>query len=286
MTEIKYQVYDFASSARVERPLWLAFHHWMQRFAELFVEHWSNFSANEIQATPRSIDAHEFSWFQSRWDQPAYGVEVSFNNEQISGMLVFERLDLLKLLMDILGNSDDELVDRELTSIETSLGALIFEQTATTIADGWPEQESLTFKIGELFQQPNRSRLFASDMVLLASGLTVQLSESSAELQVLLTKEDTSRLLKIEDVVENRVDPNRRISEERISEIEVQISAGLGSAELPMNDLVSLSVGDVIMLDQRVTDPVVLFANQEPIFRAWPGRVANKLALKIVSTIN
>ena len=50
-----------------------------------------------------------------------------------------------------------------------------------------------------------------------------------------------------------------------------------------MTELVSIAVGDIIVLDQCVEDPVVMFANNEPVFHAWPGRIDQKQALKIVS---
>lgn len=284
MSDIQYQVYDFASSARVERPLWLPFHHWMQKFAELFVEHWTNYSLTTVEASSTQIDASPFEDLQQTWEKPAYGVELSFKNDAVWGMLVIDRVELLALLMDILGDSGaDEIKDRELTTVETSLCQLVFEQAASTIGEAWVEQETLDFNLEEVTDQPNRSRLFPPTKEVLTSGLKIQLPNSQVNLKLLLGKQETSDLLAVEQREPVQVVAGSQLSSEKIAEISVQLSAGLGKAELAMTDLVTIAPGDVIMLDQSIEEPVTLFANEEPVFHAWPGRLANQQVLKIVS---
>lgn len=283
MSDIQYQVYDFASSARVERPVWAALNNWMEKFAELFVEHWSNFSATPIRATPATIDAAEFQSVQATWSQPACGVAVSFLQEATSGMLVVNRIELLQLLMEILGDSGDEITDRELTPVEQSLSELVFEQAAASMGESWPDQQSLTFQLGETTNQPNRSRLFPLDKLLLVSGLNLELPARSVCLQVVLAKQETTNLFGLGKSPASEPDRNVLLSKEKLAEIEVQVTAELGSAELAMNDLVALTIGDIIVFDQSVHEPIVVVANDEPLLRGWPGRANDKQALKIVS---
>ena len=256
----------------------------MAKYGELFAEQWSNFSATPIQATPGTIDAYDFETLQARWNKPAYGAEVSFKEGATKGLMVIYRTELLRLLMDILGDTSTEApVDRALTSVETSLCSLIFEQSASVIGQSWPDQETLSVKVGEPDDQPNRNRMFAPDKKLLTSGLQIQIAESTVMLQIALAKDETCKLLGV-DLQVREPNPNNRVSQEKISEICVQVTAGLGSSELQMSDLVSMSVGDIIVLDQSVAEPLVVFANDEPVFRAWPGRVDQQQALNIESS--
>ena len=285
MNQVQYPVYDFASSARVERPLWLAFHNWMAKCSLLFAEQWSNISSTPIQASPASIDADDFEKLKSRWSEPAYGVEVSFNQSATTGLMVIERTELIRLLMDVLGDSPvEEPADRALTSVETSLCSLIFEQSASVIGQSWPDQETLTYELGQPGEQPNRSRMFAPEKKLLISGLQIQIAESTVSLQIALAKDETCKLLGVDTQV-RELDPNNRVSREMIAEIYVQITASLGSGELDMSDLVSMSAGDIILLNQCVSDPLEVFANDEPVFSAWPGRVNQQQALSINSSL-
>ena len=256
----------------------------MAKCSELFVEQWSNFSPTPIQALPAPIDAEDFVALQAQWNEPTYGVEISFNDNATKGMLVVRRIKLLRLLMDILGNrSPDAPVDRELTSVEMSLSQLIFEQIAFAIGQSWPEQQSLSYKLEEPDDQPNRSRVFPPDEKLLTSGMQIQIADSTVILQIALAKNETSKLLGA-DMQVSKPNPNNRVSREMISEICVRITAGLGSSELDMNDLVSMSAGDIIVLNQSVAEPLTVFANDEPVFRAWPGRVDQQQAINIESS--
>lgn len=283
MSDIQYQVYDFASSARVERPVWAAMNSWMTKFADLFVEHWANFCSTPIKASPAPIDAACFQDLQASWDKPACGVEISFEADATTGMLVVNRAELRRMLMVVLGDTSEQLEDRELTPIEMSLSELMFEQAASTIGQGWLEQKSLTFSLSEVTNQPNRSRMFPGDKTLLTTGLSIELAAHTIQLTVAIAKEETTKLLGIEKLPIQSLDPNVLLSRDKLAEIEVQVTAGLGSAELAMNELVSLTIGDIVVLDQSVEDPLVLFANDEPLLKGWPGRANEKQALKIVS---
>lgn len=284
MSDPTYQVYDFAASARVDRPLSLALRRWLDKFAERFVEQYSNFSMTEIDAEALLIDAESFEALQNKWQAPSLCAEVQLQDDELSGMLVATRSEMLKLLMDILGNTDGgETEDRELTSVEASLCEMVFEQAASILAESWPEQEPLTQLIQPLDSQPAHSRLFPPDQLLLKSGLLIKLPNSSVSIQLLLPKTEAAKLLKIPTRAPTAPNPSSRMDPQRIAQISVQVSAGLGSTSLPMTDLATMAVGDIIVLDQSIEQPLTLFANDEPAFQAWPGRRDRNQAMSITS---
>lgn len=287
MTQPQYQVYDFASSARVERPLWLAVNRWMLKHAELFCEHWANFSQSPISASPLSIDAHDYETNQSRWDQPTFAAPLKFAGTDVEGMVVANRFQLLGLLMDILGNTD-ELVDRELTSIESSLCEMLIEQAATTLVESWNGAEPLNVIVGELSCQANRTKLFPVDRVLLNCGIGLKLGDEGllVELEFLFSKDELSDLLKIEKRSDKQFNPNAKLSPEKIAEVSVVLAAKLGRTEIPVDQLMSLSEGDVIVLNQSVVKPIELLVDGQPTFLAWPGQVGEFQAIHVVERLH
>ncbi len=284
MSDPTYQVYDFAASARVERPLSLALRRWLEKFAERFVEQYGNFSMTEIDAEALLIDAESFEDLQNKWHAPSFSAEIKLQEGELSGMLVATRSEMLKLLMDILGNADGGATeDRELTSVEASLCEMIFEQAASTLAESWPEQQPLTQDLQPLDPQPAHSRLYPPDQLLLKSGLMIKLPEQSVSIQLLLPKPDAAKLLKVPMRAPAAPNPASRLDPNRISQINVQVSAGLGSTRLAMTDLATMAVGDIIVLDQSVGQPLTVYANDEPAFEAWPGRRDRNQAMSITS---
>ncbi len=68
-----------------------------------------------------------------------------------------------------------------------------------------------------------------------------------------------------------------------LQSVEIPVSATLGGAELSVDDLIGLQPGDVIRFDDRVDQPIRLSVMDEA--RAWaiPGRIGDRVALRVVS---
>ena len=70
---------------------------------------------------------------------------------------------------------------------------------------------------------------------------------------------------------------------DRLGHVPVEIEAVLGRSEFTIDDLVSLRIGDVIMLDRRSFDPVEVRIDDKPFFQARPGLSGQMVALDLVS---
>ncbi len=278
-----YQRYDFAAAARVERPLWTAMNNWMLDSAELFTENWLDFSSTQIGAVPSIIDAQTFGALQESWTAPMLAVPVSAPNEPELGMLVASRTELLVLLMDILGGSSETESDRELTSVEVSLSKLILEQCCVCLGHGWQKQQPLELTVGEIDQTPNRSRMFPLEELLMTSGLSIQVGDKETSVNCIWVKSRIQRLLDVDLTKKDNPNPNVEISLDSLAEVEVELRAWFGSAEISVDELATITSGDILVLDQPIERPLEVTANEEPAFVAWPGRQQNLQVLKLAS---
>ena len=55
---------------------------------------------------------------------------------------------------------------------------------------------------------------------------------------------------------------------------------------LALGRRIGITVGDVVMLDQRVTEPLDAYVQGTPKFRGWPGRCGTRQALQILSLVS
>lgn len=69
----------------------------------------------------------------------------------------------------------------------------------------------------------------------------------------------------------------------QFGEIDLEMRAELGSVTVALQDLLALEIGDVVVLDTKVGDPVVLTAEGEVRARGDLGRRDGKLALRLRS---
>lgn len=281
MIKTNYQRYDFAAAARVDQPLRAGLNIWARRAAELFVEHWADFSQTEIMVSPANVDGLSFGEAQTNWSKQCQGVAVSFGDEDTTGLIVSENQDLLVLLLDVLGGASEGPENRTLTPIESDLAKLIFEAAAASFGNAWVGLEALSVEVAQLEEEPCRSRMFSANEEVLISGLRVQLGESTSILQLVLEREKTRALLGVDPPVAAEVDQGKSVSRENVFQLEVEISAELGRTKVDMSDLVAIEAGDILILDQPVDEPVAVLANGSPVFQAWPGKRINKQALRI-----
>ena len=63
------------------------------------------------------------------------------------------------------------------------------------------------------------------------------------------------------------------------------IIAELGNGQMTVEDFLYLQVGDVISLDRKIEDPLIVKIGEVPKFTAQPGHLKNKMAVQIIETM-
>ena len=285
MISSEYPAYDFRAASKVERPLSAAFKIWQKKFAQLFVERWQEFAPTDIQVSPMLINAMTFEAARARWDHASTGVAINIKDNMVQGMLIAQRTDLLILIMEILSETlAHRPADRELTTIEAALSQLFFQNSVNTFGDSWPEKEPLPIKMKELDAEPKHSRMFPPQKEVLVTGFSIRTSGGAAagpaRVEWIFAKEELRKLLGVAVVAAPAAD-GVRIPVENITPMVVEVSARLGMVELEMSELMALSEGDVVRLNQQIKTPLTLFVNQHPSLRGWPGRSGEKRCLMI-----
>jgi flagellar motor switch protein FliM len=85
--------------------------------------------------------------------------------------------------------------------------------------------------------------------------------------------------------LENGNGQSRELLEYQLERVPVEVCALLGTVDLPVRELMSLAVGDVVILDSVATDELQVTVEGEPKFSAWPGLVNNKRAIRIARVL-
>ncbi len=75
---------------------------------------------------------------------------------------------------------------------------------------------------------------------------------------------------------------DRVTNTENLQEVMTDVTAQLGTTEITVRDFVNLKVGDVIQLDQRVTQPLEMYVRGARKYVARPGIVGKKTGLQVI----
>ena len=79
---------------------------------------------------------------------------------------------------------------------------------------------------------------------------------------------------------------NKKSILNKLGSSNVNINVTLGKTRITVEDFLDLKVGDVLRLDNQVTEDLVISVNGKPKFLGRPGTRKNKLAVTITDTIN
>ena len=70
-----------------------------------------------------------------------------------------------------------------------------------------------------------------------------------------------------------------------IDEVTVNVEAELGKTSILVDDFLKLTQGDVLMLNEKVTEPIKVYIEDELCYCAKPGTIGKKIGVSILDTI-
>jgi flagellar motor switch protein FliM len=190
---------------------------------------------------------------------------------------------LLALLAGLVGETVTALPeDREFTEVEASLvGYLVRELFLEPMEKGWTEPDPPRLTAG-VAGMPSVVWGVPGNEPALTGTLTVSAPFGEHTIHLLVPRsgrwERQSRI----EVAAKPVEPAAREQiETLVREMAVDLTVVLGTADLTMLDLATLRAGDVVLLRQKVTQPLEGLVAGVQKFRVWPGTVGGRTAVRI-----
>lgn len=198
-------------------------------------------------------------------------------------LLAIQRPLLLAILAGLLGETPASLpADRDLTDLESSLvGYLTRELFLTPLEKSWPGADVPVLAAAAPGTPRAVWRVPGGDAILLSSMfLSTPFGEHA--FQVLVPRLGRWEQLASGDPRGKPIPPAPREQLEAIvREMRVDVAVVLGTAELTMRELAQLKSGDLVVLRQKVTQPLDGFISGARKFRVWPGVVGTRAAVVI-----
>jgi len=78
----------------------------------------------------------------------------------------------------------------------------------------------------------------------------------------------------------------KRYITEKVKELTINLSCALGKAGITGREVLEMKVGDVIQLDKKTSDPVIVSIEGVPKFIGYPGTFNKRKAIKIKKRVN
>jgi flagellar motor switch protein FliM len=258
-----------------------------------FCEAVANRLSTELRAPVelRVSDSSQLTWSAARAQLPAPSVSVALNVRPIERQMLLEiELPLvLQALECLLGGSAAQAPrERRLSEIDWGLTRGLLEAIVSQLALAWRDLGGLELTFGQIdlegdagvfvpIGEPTFSLTLECRIDAQPSTMTLLIPWSAIEPVAgeLLGAEDSS----------THGDPHEQHAVERgLAGAEVQLRAEVGSVQMPIEQMVALTPGSLLTLEDRAEDGVALFAEGVPLGRGRPGLSGARRAVKLTSS--
>ena len=195
------------------------------------------------------------------------------------------------LLQDLVGGLIGEQLkglppERDLTPAESSVAEFVVDTILKSLNESWQDDHGIELKPGDPEPNLRRTKLFRPSEPIVVCRSTVRTSLGDSHWSWMMTNEYLSALFNLPvRSTKPAGEVSRKKLEQSILEMQTEIEVRLGGVQLTGPQLARLRVGDVVVLDQRVSEPLQASVRGEPKFLGWAGRVGNRQAFEVESVI-
>lgn len=173
----------------------------------------------------------------------------------------------------------------KLTHIESVILNLLFSRLAESLGAIFEPVKPLRFRVSDVRQSVTDLHVLEDTVVVAGVDLHINRIEHRlnavlpADLMELLADAMAKKEPAQKHADTHEVNPS--VIESLLGSVPVPVSADLGHARVTMQELMNMQVGDVIMLDRPVSDPIAIKMGKHTAFYSHIGLAGDKLAVQI-----
>ena len=285
--------YDFKRALRFSKDQIRSLTRVHENFARLLTTFFSAQLRTYVQITVASVDQIPFEEFVR--SIPNMTLINVFEVPPLDGNILMEinpniAYSMLDRLMGGVGSSHSN-VDN-LTEIETKIMTNLFERSFDNLREAWENIAEIDPMLVELEVNPQFLQMISPNETVVVISLNTIIGETSGMINICVPH------VVLEPIVPNlsvrywmqtntkAISPEQsKMLEDRIKQAELPLIAELGTTNLTIEDFLQMSVGDVVQIDRKIEDPLILKVGNLPKFTVQPGKLNKKMAVQIIDPL-
>lgn len=289
----KVKVYDFKRALRFSKDQIRSLTRIHENFARLLTTFFSAQLRTYVQITVVSVDQIPFEEFIR--SIPNMTLINVFEVPPLDGNILMEinpniAYSMLDRLMGGTGASQSN-VDN-LTEIETKIMTNLFERSFDNLREAWENIIEIDPILVELEVNPQFLQMISPNETVIVISLNTIIGDTSGMINVCIPH------VVLEPIVPNlsvrywmqtnkkEMSPEQtKMLEARVKQAQLPITVELGLTDISIEDFLFMQIGDVIQLEQKISDPLFLKVGTIPKFTVQPGKLNKKLAVQIIDPV-
>lgn len=178
---------------------------------------------------------------------------------------------------------------RELTDIEEALAKKVIERTVRTLEGAWSSVIPVQSEVIGLENSYQMIQVATSGEIVALITFEVQIAGKYfglislcfpyPVLENVLANLSTQHIFQSKGIVATTEERQKMI--QKLNTSKVDLSVIFGSCNIKLEDFLDIKEGDIIKLDNKLTEDLVVEVNNEKKFFARPGTVKNHICVKI-----
>ncbi len=290
----KVRVYDFKRALRFSKDQIRSLTRIHENFARLLTTYFSAQLRTYVQINVASVDQIPFEEFIR--SIPNMTLINVFDVPPLDGNILMEvnpniAYSMLDRLMGGSGESPSK-VDN-LTEIETKIMTGLFEKSFDNLREAWSGLVEIDPYLTEMEVNPQFLQMISPNETVVVISFNIVIGESSGMINICIPH------VVLEPVIPNLsvqywMQTNKKettieqstMLENRLKKAPLTLVAELGTGSITVDDLLHLQLGDVLSLDRKIDEPLVIKVGDVPKFTAQPGHSKNRMAVQIIEPMN
>lgn len=287
---IEIKRYDFKRPERVSKDQMRALQTLHEAFARNFGAALSGFLRTIVELKVASCEQMTYAEFISGLPNP-----TSFNllsAPPLEGMMCLEISPLIiyPVIDRLLGGTNQELFipQRPLTSIEERLIHRLLDKGLASLNEAWGSLKKVEFELSGSESNPQLVQIVPPNEVVIVIGFEVKITNRAGTMNLCIPynviEPVVSELSKQSWFSAAQAAVRDRFAgrlARHLGSAPLEVSGLLGETTITLRDLLSLSVGDLVMTEKPATQPVVLCVEGQKKFLAHIGQYKGQRALRI-----
>jgi flagellar motor switch protein FliM len=236
------------------------------------------------------IDSAQLTWWDAHLQLAKDSLNAVVEMKQIGTkwLLSTELHFILAAIENLLGGSTQRTPrTRRLSDIDRRLARRVVDNLIQQLSTPWFDLTRVTLDVADFDSQADDTKLAPASEPTLVLVLEVRLSGSSHTITLLIPYPS---IQPVEAVILGRDDSDGSSSDPRIAkavsgvlrDVDVVVRAAAPAVDLPIAQVLALQPGDVVRLDAPISRGVTIFADDQPVHRAAPGRNGVRRAVQVL----
>ena len=285
-----YKLYNFRRPDKFSKDNLRALRDIHREFSKAISLVLSGYLRMRVEIEIVSVDQLTYDEFVRSMPSPiSVGV---FEFEPLSGQILlgisFEVIScIVNRMLGGVGNIEAQT--RELTDIEKALAKKIINIIIKSLEDSWNAVIPVTGKFISLDDNYQSIQVATAGEIVALLTFEVQISGKHfglfslcfpyPVLETVLGHLSTQHIFQTKGLVASNDERLKMISKLNTSNVDLRVQ--FGQCNITLDDFLQLSEGDIIKLDNKVSDDLIVKVNGEKKFFARPGTMKDKICVKI-----